>query len=377
MSDQTTALSGAATVATAVAANQPISAAAAVAALRASRAATGETNGIRPNAEKTDASRLLTGQANPVSDAARTLGQRAAEARQARQAEAARQAEELATAEGSDVEDEPEGTQDDLTTANDAPPAETEAETEGELAAGQTIDLGDGVKVTVDEVRDGFMMKADHTRKTQALADERRSFEADRTQRLSELDKVIAAGKQVLPQAKDLDVFVEELGAEEGLKAFSRQQKMFGQLSQAWKAAENEKQQQHLAAEQARDKHLAEHYNKEWADPDKRDKAYTELSAYALKDGAHPSELRGLTQPWMLKALDKAAKYDAIQANKGKVTKLVASVPKVTRPGARITPQSAGQTSIQNAEARLKSSGNLVDAVALLRAKRGGKPRFT
>ncbi len=383
----TGATSGPGPVAAAVLAGTPLTAQQAAAALRQARNANGEVNGAKPDAARTDANRDIT--KNPISDAARTLGQRAQAARQERQAEAARQAEESAEtteseAEGGDVEDEPEagsdaeaeGTQDELTTANGESSTETETDANTvELAEGQTIDLGEGVRVTRDEIRDGFMMKADHTRKTQALAAERKQLEADRTQRLSELDKVIAAGKQVLPQAKDLDVFVEELGAEEGLKAYSRQQKMFGELSKAWNAAENEKQRIHLDSEAARDKDLAENYNKAWADPVKRDKAYTELSAYALKDGATPEELRGMTKPWMLKALDKAAKYDALQANKGKVTTMVANKPKVVKPGARLSNQAAGQTSIQNAQAKLKSSGNIADAVQLLRAMRGGKGR--
>lgn len=316
------------------------------------------------------------GKPNDVSEAARKLGQRAAEARaQARQAQAAAQPQEPADESGEQqVEDEPQesDTQDD--TANAASPTEAEAGTEGEPEQAQTIDLGDGVKVTLDEVRDGFMLKADHTRKTQALASERKEFDAKRTQRLTELENTLGAIKQIIPQPKDLAAFVEELGADEGIKAFARQSKAFENLAGVYRAADAAKAQARVDAEAQRDKDLAESYNKEWSDETKRTKAYTELTGHALQLGASAEEIRGMTVPaWVLKALDGDKKYQALQANKGNVTKLIADKPKVVKPGARVSQQSASQTSLQNGYAKLKSSGNIADAVALLRITRGSK----
>lgn len=315
------------------------------------------------------------GKPNDVSEAARKLGQHAAQARQARQAQAAAQTQEPADEAGEQqVEDEPQesDTQDD--TANAASPTEAEADTEGEPEEAQTIDLGDGVKVTLDEVRDGFMLKADHTRKTQALASERKEFETKRTQRLTELDEKLGMIQRIIPQPKSLDVWVEEMGSDEGIKAFARQNAAFENLAKISRAIEQEKGQSRIERENERDSHLAENYNKEWADPAKREKAYTELSAYALQLGATPESLRDRpVEAWMLKALDGSRKNDAIQANKGNVTKLVAGKPKVVKPGARVSQQSATQTTIQNGYAKLKSSGNVADAVALMRAIRGGK----
>jgi hypothetical protein len=49
---------------------------------------------------------------------------------------------------------------------------------------------------------------------------------------------------------------------------------------------------------------------------------------------------------------------------------MIADKPRVVKPGAKVSHQAAGQSAIQNAHARLKSSGNLADAVALLRTMR-------
>lgn len=313
---------------------------------------------------------------NDVSEAARKLGQHAAQARQARQAQASEQTQEgdEESPEQQVVDDSPEGgTQDD--SANAEQPNAADTDTEGEPEEAQTIDLGDGVKVTLDEVRDGFMLKADHTRKTQKLADERKEFEGARTQRLTELDNTLGLIKQVMPQPKTLKQFLAEDPAG-GLEAFANQTEMFDKLAHVFRSADAAKAKAKADAEVERDKNLAENYNTEWSDQTKRDKAYGELTSHALQLGASVDELRGMTVPaWVLKALDGNRKYEAIQAGKGKVTKLIADKPKVVKPGVKVSSQSAAQTQSQNALARLKSSGNPKDAVAYLRALRGGKPR--
>jgi len=79
-----------------------------------------------------------------------------------------------------------------LDTLSEDAESEGEENVEGEHPPPSTVDmdalwgmevdvvLGDGPqKVKLSDLRDGFMMRADYTRKTQSLADERRAFEAD------------------------------------------------------------------------------------------------------------------------------------------------------------------------------------------------------
>lgn len=311
------------------------------------------------------------------SEAARILGKRAAEARaQARQAQTGAQPQEGAEeAPAQQVEDDsPNGvTQDEADTGEQ--PTETEAVAKDEPAEAQTIDLGEGVKVTLDEVREGFMLKADHTRKTQALAKERKEYESVRDQKLSELDNNLTMLKAIMPQPKSLKQFLEA-DPVNGTMAFAEQNEAFEKLAGVFRHLETTKAKARVETEETRDKELAESYNTEWADTSKRDKAYGELTAHALQLGASVDELRNMSVPgWVLKALDGDRKYQAIQADKGKVTKLVADKPKVFKPGVKSTASSAAQGQANSALARLKSSGNMADAVAFLRAQRGGKPR--
>jgi hypothetical protein len=314
---------------------------------------------------------------NPISEAARTLGGRAREARAQRQAEQARLTQEPPLGEGGDVEDDPAAafageTRDETETEASSDDAESDAQNESEdarLRGPQTIDLGDGVKVSLDEVRDGFMLKADHTRKTQNLAAERRQFESERTQRLRELEHLVGALKHQIPRPRSLKDWLAE-DPQGGLGKFAEQTERLELLVNATRAGESQRARALLEAEAARDRDLAEGYNAEWSDHGKRQRDYAALSSFALKEGARPEELRGLTRPWMIRVMDKAAKYDALQASKGKVAKMIADKPKVVKPGAKVSHQAAGQSAIQNAHARLKTSGNLADAVALLRTMR-------
>jgi hypothetical protein len=305
---------------------------------------------------------------NPASEAARMLGQRSAEARKERQAQA-QPATENPSGEGEqNAQDTSEEIQDETVTTEQS--TETEADTKSEDAGTpQEIDLGDGVKVSIDEVRDGFLRQADYTRKTQALADERKAVEAARTQKLAQLDKLLDALHQQVGPEPDWEAVIAEDPAE-GTRKYFAWQKQQKKLAAAAEIARREKIEAMAESYQARDRWLAEHYKPEWADDSKRDEAYTQLTEYAQKLGASENELRSLAKPWMIQVIHKAMERDAIEAGKAKVTKVTAGKPAVVKPGTKVSAQSSAHTAVQKAQAQLKSSGNIADAIALLRAKR-------
>jgi hypothetical protein len=249
---------------------------------------------------------------NPISEAARTLGGRAREARAQRQAEQARLTQEPPSEDGGTVEDDPAAafageTRDETETptetgasSDDADPHGLDESEEPRANGPQTIDLGDGVKVSLDEVRDGFMLKADHTRKTQNLAADRRQFESERTQRLHELEHLVGALKHQIPRPRSLKDWLAE-DPQGGLGKFAEQTERLELLVNATRAGESQRARALLEAEAARDRDLADSYNAEWSDHNKRQRDYAALSSFALKEGARPEELRGLVRPWMIR----------------------------------------------------------------------------
>lgn len=315
-----------------------------------------------------------------VSAAARMLSRKAAEARLARRAEAA------GAAMGAQDEDAPAG---DLPAENapadssaEAPPGEATggADAGPEFGpesgpepgdapdAGETlIDLGDGVQVTLDQVREGFMLKADHTRKTQALADERRALEAMRGQKLAALDAALQALQREAVPMKGLQAYLAEDPAN-GLQRFAQQVDRLQRLAAARETARQQRGEHMAAARAARDRRLAQDY---WRSAQDADAGIAAATAYAQGYGYDAAYLaEAMIDPTVVAILDKARQFDELQAGRARVSRMVADKPKVVRPGAKVSAQAASQSAAQAARSRLRSSGTLSDAVAYLQAQR-------
>lgn len=303
---------------------------------------------------------------NSISDAARTLGQQSAQARQARQAEAAA-AQETAQQPEENAISAPEGE----TTDPELAPGEQQPE--AELTSSETIDIGEGVTLTKAEIRENILRRADYTKKTEEVARERKALETERSQRLSQLDSIIGALQQKIGQPKTLKQWLSDdpIG---GLERFADQQEQMAEVNHAHQAKTQAEQHAYSQALDLRDKQLAESYNTAWSDPAKRDADYTAMTAYALKEGASPNEVKMMTSPWMLKVLHKAMLQEGAAAGAENVTKLIAGKPQVVRPGAKVSAQAGRQSAITQATARLQKTGSLADAAAILglrRAQRG------
>lgn len=312
--------------------------------------------------------------ANTTSEAARVLGQQSAKAREERRAQAEKAAQESTEeVEDSNVADDPtlEGeARNDIETANADTPTEA-AETQDDPDT-RTIDLGEGVSMTVAEVRENILLKADHTRRLQAMAEERKTLESKFSQRLSDLDKTIASLEPMKGKVKTRAEFIEEFGYAEGLDKWDEHTSRVNAAKQLAHQTRTKAQQDARAkAEQDCDQYLVENYNKEWADPAKYEAAQVEITKFAKSLGFTSEQIFGLgVLPGALIALDEARQFRALKASGETVKRAIADKPKVIRPGAKVSAQAGAHSSVQTATAKLKSSGSIADAVALLQASR-------
>lgn len=323
------------------------------------------------------AEKRAAGAATNPSDAARILGQRAAEARKERQAEAARTQE--AEAVEADAEQQSEDKADsapDAETANESPSQEQGASQadpdESQEGDEGTIDLGDGVALTKQEIRDGILMRAQFTKSQMALADERKQLESKFTQRLSDLDKTIASLEPMKGQVKTRAQFIEEFGYAEGLDKWDEHTSRVNAAKQLAQHTKSKAQQEARAqAEQDCDRYLVENYNKEWADPQKYEAAQVAISKHARSLGFTSEQILALgVLPGALMALHDSLELKSLKEKGGEIKRTIADKPKVTRPGAKVSAQAGAQSAAQTARAALKSSGSLKDAVAYLQAQR-------
>jgi len=318
--------------------------------------------------------RQATQQPQPnTSDAARILGQRAAQARQERLAEQQRQAQESSPEEGgNEQDDEAQGSGETLTeeTASSEQTDATDTAAEAEPQDDGTIELEPGVKVTLDEVRDGFMMKADHTRKTQALAEERKSFEADRTQRLSLLDNLIGVAQASLGQPKSMKQWLAE-DPIDGMMKFAEQQERLEQFGQLIQTRQQEQAHHIGQLKQATIRELSADHG------DKAEEVYSKAVQYvSSKTGTDAKAVEAmLAHPEAVKMVQDAMAYRELKSKEKTITRTIADKPKVVKPGPRVSAQAQHQSAVKVAEAKARKSGSLADALNLLRASRAANPR--
>jgi hypothetical protein len=265
-----------------------------------------------------------------------------------------------------DAEDDTEESEDD----DEQPPEPTK----------YTVKVdGKDVEVTLDELQKGYSRTEDYTRKTQQLAQERKTaqaeFEAVRAER-QQYSQLLTALQQQLAQ-QDQGISEEQLAALYETDPIEwvrqteakrvRQEKAYAiqaeqqRLAQAQQAELQQHQKQHL--EQQRELLLA-------AAPELKDQAKAAEAKKAWIEagkaiGLTDTELNSITDHRMLLALRKLAAYDALSAKRQAI-----------QPAPKVAPAKPGQategkakvnsTVLKQAQQRLQKSGSVKDAASLL-----------
>lgn len=209
-------------------------------------------------------------------------------------------------------------------------------QTEAEDDVQELLSL-DGEEVDLETVRkwkNGHLMQEDYTRKTQALADERKSLKA----KADELDHVVSELEAELLSDFDPDELVklrdydpsEYLKQKEQLEA--RKAKIAAAKSKAAKARD---ELDNKSAEVERQKLLQA--NPDWVDATgnttEKYKADVEMmNKYLAEQGWSTEEVAGISTAKMWNIIKEAAQLKAQQAKGAALTKKVKKTPTVTKP---------------------------------------------
>ena len=233
------------------------------------------------------------------------------------------------------------------------------------------------VEVPLDELLKGYSRTADYTRKTQEIAEARKTVEAERTkieeaarlrdtyaQRLEVIEQMLNQDSgEDLATLKETDPIgyavkvAEQAEREKQLNAVRAERQ---RLAQQQQAEQSERLKAHLAAEAQK---LAEAIP-DMSDPVKGQAIRTDIRNYAQKLGFSEQELAQVYDSRAVTALYKAMQYDKLVSNKGEATKKVSQAPKMLKPGTS-TPEARQTQEIKNMRGRLKKSGRAKDAAAL------------
>ena len=232
------------------------------------------------------------------------------------------------------------------------------------------------MEVDLDELVKGYSRTADYTRKTQALAEQRKAIEAEAqkvqeakvlrdqyAQRLQLIEQMLAQQpEEDLSALKDTDpigyaVKVAERAEREKQLAAVRQER---EAVLAKQQAEHQQfLQQHLRQEAERLVAVIPEY----ADEVKGELVKREIRDYAKSIGFSDQELSQVYDHRAVVSLWKAAQYDKLMKSKPGAVKKVAEAPKTLKPGTGTSQQADDQS--KKLRQQLKKSGKARDAAAL------------
>jgi len=301
--------------------------------------------------------------------------------------EAAPTEEEESTEETQDesLEEESEETEETESEEEEVEEESEDTDEEPEVEADDTI-VFEGQEYKIDDLVKGGLRQADYTRKTQALAEQRKGMEAAQQQYTAESQAVQAERQQYInalsqiiqSSAQGLDQFAridwEALKEEDHIEYLSKkdeyreaqekvQQHQFA-MQQAQQRQGVESEHQHRIMLQQEHKALVDKHP-DWADDSKRRELGSKLRDYAMAEGYSQEELSNLYDHRAVIMLNKAMKYDALQSSdiRGKKVK---NKPKVMRSGKGVQKSDEGRTKRKAKMKRLQSSGHIDDAASIL-----------
>lgn len=233
---------------------------------------------------------------------------------------------------------------------------------------------GEEREVTLDELIKSYQLGTDYTKKSQAVAEERKAVEAER-QRIEEakyLRDQYAERLQVIeqmlnqqPEAENLDYLKENdpIGYAVKVAELSQREKQLAQVQaerqRIAQQQEQERQEELGKVIQAEARKLAE-VIPDYADPKKGEAMRRELREFGLKVGFSDQELAGVYDSRAVVTLWKAMQYDKLQSSKPAITKKVNEAPKVMKSG--VSQPRDSNDELRKLKARAKQTGRVADA---------------
>lgn len=234
------------------------------------------------------------------------------------------------------------------------------------------------VDVPLDELLKGYSRTADYTKKTQELAENRKSVEAER-QRIDEASRLrdqyaerLGVIEQMLSQtdkAEDLSALKENdpIGYAVRVAEQSEREKQLAavraerqKLAQSQQAEQGERLKAHLATEAAKLREAIP----ELSDEVKGEVVKRDIRDFAKSIGFSDQELTQVYDSRAVLTLYKAMQYDKLVKGKTDATKKVSQAPRMLRPGTS-TPEARETETIKKMQQQLKKSGKKGDAARL------------
>ena len=231
---------------------------------------------------------------------------------------------------------------------------------------------GEEFEVTLDELRNGYQRQSDYTRKSQSLAEQRKTYDANlqavQTERAQygkvlenisnfqnmEVAKLDQTDWTALKESDPMEYMEKRIELQEAREKSNQLQAEQQRLSQ-----QNQKDYQEKLTEVLQ--HEAVELQKvlpEYADPKSNMKQ--RLRNFALGQGFSEQDINSITDHRVVLVLHKAMLQD--EAQSGTVRKVAKKVPKVVRAGTPESKAQRGQRSLKEKREKLRKTGHPRDA---------------
>jgi hypothetical protein len=245
---------------------------------------------------------------------------------------------------------------------------------------------GEEIEVSLDELQSGYQRQKDYTKKTQALAEQRKEYEA-KAAKLEQLQTQYLQQAQLANELLNRDLKKFEVVDWESLKLTDpvgyvqkqielndvrqRQQQLQQQAQQAYEYNQQVQAQEMSQYLELQRKEAMQRFP-DWRDSEKAEAHKAALFNYGKTVGYTDEQMGGVNNALDLVVLDKAMKYDEMVKAKQGITK------KTTTPAVRkrvkvkgVAPKGSLQAKAKaqiytEKSAALRKSGSLKDAASLM-----------
>ena len=283
--------------------------------------------------------------------------------------------------EGSDGQPEPQLEANDSEAESDEYESEVEQDEAEELEEPQKFRVkaaGEEREVTLDELIKSYQLGTDYTKKSQAVAEERKAVEAERhavqeakalrdqyAQRLEMMEQMLRPQDETenLAYLKETDPIGYSVKVAEMVERDKQLNAVRAERERIAQQQEQERQQnlQRMVAEESQKLVAAV---PEFADPTKGEALRKDIRSFGKSLGFSDQELASVYDSRAVLTLYKAMQYDKLMASKPEVTKKVAQAPKAIKPGVAQS-RDTGAEELKKLKARAKQSGRVADAASV------------
>ncbi len=289
------------------------------------------------------------------------------------------------TKEAEEVEEETPESEEEEGQVEEETEEEVEEEEETEIVAEEDLKYtikvdGKDYEVDIEELKNGYQRQADYTRKSQALAEQRKETEQIQSERerLEQERQMYANGLQMLQEQQAAKLNDFDSVDWEALKAEDPYQYMIKKdeyrdaqerVSNVVAEQQAVQQEQARQAQQARAHFVQQEYTRltealpEWNDKDSTIKK--DIQEYATSVGFRPDEISQLADHRSVLIIKKAMEFDKLTKKVAPKKKAVKKVPKVQKSGRGNSKEDVATEVAKKKRARLRKSGKQDDAASL------------